>query len=78
MGKLLIVVLVILAVIFIARALGAGARREREDRTDGRRVGKEERVVPCAHCGIHVPESAAIESQGRHFCSDDHRRLSGR
>jgi uncharacterized protein len=77
MGKFLILLLVIFAVIFIARTLGAAGRREREEKTDVRRVGKEERVVPCAHCGIHVPESAAIEWQGKRFCSDEHRRLFG-
>jgi uncharacterized protein len=77
MGKILVLVLVVLAVIFIARTLAAGSRREpaEEEKPERRRVGKEERVVPCAQCGIHVPESAAVAWRGRSFCSDEHRRL---
>jgi uncharacterized protein len=76
MGKILVLVLVVLAVIFIARTLGAASRRDPEEEKPGpRRVGKEERVVPCAQCGTHVPESAAVEWRGHTFCSDEHRRL---
>jgi uncharacterized protein len=77
MGKFLVLILVVLAVVFIARVLAA-PRRERDESGGPPRVGKEELVVPCAHCGIHVPESAAVRSGGRVFCSDDHRRLFGK
>lgn len=74
MGKFLVLVLVVLAVVFIARMLAA-PRRDGDDRGAPPRVGKEEQVVPCAHCGVHVPESAAVRSGDRLFCSDEHRRL---
>ena len=32
-------------------------------------------MVPCAHCGIHLPTSEALLDQaGRPFCSESHRR----
>jgi uncharacterized protein len=34
-----------------------------------------EAMVPCAHCGINVPRSEALEGAGRFFCSEEHRRL---
>ncbi len=34
-----------------------------------------EKIVVCAHCRIHVPESESIESDGRHYCCDEHRKL---
>jgi uncharacterized protein len=34
-----------------------------------------EAMVPCAHCGINVPRSEALESRGRFFCSEEHRRV---
>jgi uncharacterized protein len=34
-----------------------------------------EAMVPCAHCGINVPRSEALEAKGRFFCSEEHRRV---
>ncbi len=32
-------------------------------------------MVPCAHCGMHVPQSEAVQSDGRSYCSSAHARL---
>lgn len=34
-----------------------------------------EKMVDCAYCGLHVPESESIAAAGRRYCSDEHRRL---
>ncbi len=35
-----------------------------------------EKMVGCAHCGIHMPLSEAlIGSDQRHYCCDEHRAL---
>jgi uncharacterized protein len=34
-----------------------------------------EAMVPCAHCGVNVPRSEALEGAGRFFCSEEHRRI---
>jgi uncharacterized protein len=34
--------------------------------------GNAETMVQCAHCGIHLPLSESIESNGRYFCSKAH------
>lgn len=31
-----------------------------------------EQVVPCQHCGLHVPQSSAISHQQHFFCSQQH------
>ena len=37
--------------------------------------GTAEKMVSCAHCGIHLPQSEAVGgARALHFCSDDHRR----
>jgi uncharacterized protein len=33
-----------------------------------------ERMVTCGRCGVHLPESEAVQESGHHFCSEDHRR----
>jgi len=35
-----------------------------------------EPMVPCAHCGVNLPRSEALEAAGRFFCSEEHRRLN--
>jgi uncharacterized protein len=35
-------------------------------------------MVDCGQCGVHLPLSEAIQSQGRYFCSEEHRRLFSR
>jgi uncharacterized protein len=37
-----------------------------------------EPMVPCAHCGVNVPRSEALEVSGRFFCSEEHRRADSR
>lgn len=32
-----------------------------------------ERMVRCATCGVHLPESDALADAGRHYCSTAHR-----
>ena len=34
-----------------------------------------ERMVACARCGVHLPESESFEGAGGRFCSEEHRRL---
>ncbi len=29
----------------------------------------------CAHCGVHMPESDAIEKENLFFCSEEHLKL---
>lgn len=36
---------------------------------DGR---AQEPMVPCAHCGVHLPRSEAIAYQGLHYCRAAH------
>jgi uncharacterized protein len=36
-----------------------------------------ERMVPCAHCGLNLPEREALPVAGRFYCSEEHRRLAG-
>jgi len=33
-----------------------------------------EDMVQCAQCGVHLPRSESITTQGRFFCSTEHQR----
>lgn len=72
MSKLiLLLVLGLLAYLVFKGFQRSAARRER--REDAQR--SPERMVACARCGVHLPESEAIEDDGRRYCSEEHRRL---
>lgn len=36
------------------------------------RPAEGEAMVPCAQCGVHLPQSSALKSGSRHFCSREH------
>jgi uncharacterized protein len=35
-----------------------------------------ERMVKCAQCGIHLPESESIADGAAHYCCAEHRRAA--
>lgn len=37
-----------------------------------------ERMVRCAHCGVHLPESDALADGARHYCNAAHRDAARR
>ena len=56
-----------------------------KDKGDGRTGGSApaeprppERMVRCAHCGVHLPENDALRAGGEYFCNDSHRRAGSR
>ncbi len=55
------------------RASGPGAAPEA-----GRRPAAPQDMVPCAVCGVHLPQGDALtDGRGRHFCSAQHRQQGG-
>lgn len=48
----------------------------RQAASAGMAEGQAESMVPCAHCGVHIPVSESLAGPtGALFCSDEHRRL---
>jgi len=46
---------------------------QHHDKTGQPAAAKSERVVSCAYCQVHVPESEAVSADGHFFCGDEHR-----
>ena len=76
-GRIVLIVLIVLAVIFLIRGFGRARARDAGDQVKEQEL-LDQRMVQCAHCGVYVPESGAVAAAGLHFCSDEHRRLSGK
>lgn len=36
-----------------------------------------EKMVACAHCGVHLPVGESLCEGDRHYCCEEHRRAAG-
>lgn len=72
MGKLLL----LLGIGFVIYLLFRNYQRSlnRPDDNAPAQRGPED-MVKCAHCGVNLPRSEAIFSQGEFFCTPEHKRL---
>jgi len=73
MGKLLVLFIVVLVLFLLWKGMKRAARSD-----GGGTPSDGERMVDCSECGLHLPISEAVQSQGRYFCSEEHRRLFSR
>lgn len=55
-----------------------GWRQRQQPRRRGRPAAAPERMVTCAHCGVHLPESDALAAGERHYCHLEHQRAAER
>jgi uncharacterized protein len=69
--NLLIFLLVLGGIWWVRRAL----KRPRRGAGREPRLNEPERVLACAHCGVHVPESEGVRDESGFYCSEGHRRL---
>jgi len=72
MSKLILLLFLGLLAYLAFKGFQRSASRRRND-SDAARVP--ERMVACARCGVHLPESEALKGDGERFCSEEHRRL---
>ena len=74
MGKLLFWIVIIIAVLCVARIAARGGARRAPGfrRPPPAQPGGGAEAMGCAHCGIHLPRSEALLQNGRTWCSADH------
>lgn len=65
---ILIALAIWLAVQIVRRMLS-----QQRKRVAGQKKTVAHSMVRCAHCGLHVPETEAVQDGGRFFCSNEHR-----
>lgn len=74
MGKLVIVVILALVVVWWLRSLRRAAPPSNQARH--RASSTAQAIVPCAHCGVHLPRTDAVTSAaspGAFYCTEAHR-----
>ncbi|NTV95737.1 MAG: hypothetical protein HGA75_10010 [Thiobacillus sp.] len=69
MTKLLFIVAVTIALVLWFKHMG----RTKRD-LDAKRRPEVEDMVRCKACGVNLPRSEALLSQGRIYCCEEHRR----
>ncbi len=67
--KLLLLVVAILGIWWALKLLHATSSPSKSPRRP-----PAENMVACHRCGLHVPESEAVEKGGRHYCCEAHAR----
>lgn len=70
MSKIITVILIVILVVYLLRRMAGqrgGASKPPKDKAA-------EDMVRCKACGVNLPRSEAILSQGRFYCCDEHRR----
>lgn len=72
MGKILLLLLGILLVYWVLR--GYRRKLSRDDAPKAAR--REEDMVRCAHCGVHLPRSESLVAADRNYCSAEHQRAA--
>lgn len=77
MRNLLLFLLILIGVYYLRRLLAAESKNDDPSQAASAPLPQREaeQVVPCAHCGLLVPASEGVESQGQFFCSPEHAKL---
>ncbi len=77
MAKVLLIVIVV--VIAAWWLIGRQGRVTRKDKADGGTASDgSEQIVPCAHCGVHLPRGDALMDGDLAYCSTAHRAAGPR
>jgi uncharacterized protein len=74
LGRLLFFALIVVFFVWVIRSYRRAIKKQQEEAHKASSVEGED-MVRCVHCGVHLPRSESIVSEGKFFCSDEHRRL---
>jgi uncharacterized protein len=66
--------IVLVLVLLIAYAI-IKSHLKKVDRTRNDSSTRDEDMVRCVHCGVHLPRSESVMSGDLFYCTPDHRRL---
>lgn len=75
MGQLLRFLLIFLAIWLVLGFVRTALARRRQRRNQDTDVDK---MVPCSHCGVHIPLSQALFREDKAYCSEAHRTAGPR
>jgi uncharacterized protein len=71
MGQFLRLIIILIGLWLVLTIIKRALAARRKSPPDKPAVAK---MVACAHCGVHIPESEAVRDGDRYYCSEEHRR----
>lgn len=75
MGQLIRIVIILLVLWLVVHLIRRALARRRQ--SSGPAANDPARMVACAVCGTHIPESEAIRANDKVYCSEPHRKMGG-
>jgi uncharacterized protein len=86
MTRLIVIIVVVIAVIWLLRRAIAGPGGAKPGAKPAADAGEQKgELVACAHCGVNLPKAEAYAARGvlpsdggRFYCSEEHWRLGPR
>ena len=66
MAKYLLLMLVVCIVYFLVK------KRSPRDKVGEKKRVENEDMIPCRHCGTHLPRSESVCHKGDYYCSEEH------
>jgi uncharacterized protein len=73
LGKILLIVAVFALVYFIVR----GYARSLAAKPPANSLEREDDMVRCRQCGVHLPRGESVRAGAEFYCSEEHRKLHG-
>lgn len=71
MGQFLRLVIILIGLWLVLTLVKRALASRRKSPSDKPAVAK---MVACARCGVHIPESEAVRDGNKYYCSEEHRR----
>lgn len=76
MGRIFFILVLLAVSLYVVKLLRAKldkpVKKLKEDTTGNK--SKNQKIVKCLHCGLHIPENEAITQGDKNFCSIEHAR----
>ncbi|HKF93379.1 MAG TPA: PP0621 family protein [Gammaproteobacteria bacterium] len=70
MARLFFILIIVLVAMLLWRSLYKNMKTQTRTQRPKTLI-----MTRCDYCGLHVPEQTALLRQGRHYCSEEHRRI---
>lgn len=61
-----------IGVLLILRLIGFLSRSNRLSHRQESKPDKDEKMISCHHCGLHIPESQALKKGDHSYCCPEH------
>jgi uncharacterized protein len=75
MGRILFFALIALFFFWVIRAYLRDIKKRQQELHNQSQLIEGEDMVRCVYCGVHLPKGESLTSEGKFYCSEEHRRL---